>query len=335
MRLLFKKTLLLGMIISTISGQDLFPILGGQRSGTSVFTFLNIGVSARAVGMGESVVALNQDAASIYYNPATVAQLDQTEIVVSQIQWPADINYDYFSITRHVTGRHYFGLSGGILHMEPMMETTEYHPNGTGNYFTFQDRFIGLTYGAKMTDRFSFGITLKHVSEDLADYGMSAVLMDMGTFYWTGYKSLRFCASLTHFGKQAAPNGSYEKRILDKSSGLEIVEETDFEKFSPPTQFRVGGAFDPIDKNNQHLTISLQLNHPVDNAEYIVTGMEYSFMKMLFFRWGYKSNKKEENLTFGAGLIIPVGNMKIRADYGYANFEHLSDPKRFSIGFSF
>jgi len=49
---------------------------------------------------------------------------------------------------------------------------------------------------------------------------------------------------------------------------------------------------------------------------------------------GYKSNKKEENMTFGAGFIIPVGGMKIRADYGYANFEHLSDPKRFSIGFS-
>ena len=73
--------------------------------------------------------------------------------------------------------------------MKPMMETTEYHPDGTGNYFTFQNRFIGLTYGAKMTDRFSFGITFKHVSEDMADYGMNAVLMDMGTFYWTGYKS--------------------------------------------------------------------------------------------------------------------------------------------------
>jgi len=140
-----KRTILFGLILASISGQDLFPILGGQRSGTSVFTFLNIGISARAVGMGESVVALNQDAASIYYNPAIIAQLDKTEIVVSQIQWPAEINYDYFSITRRVTDRHYLGFSGGILHMEPMMETTEYHPNGTGNYFTFQDRFIGLT----------------------------------------------------------------------------------------------------------------------------------------------------------------------------------------------
>jgi hypothetical protein len=214
------------------------------------------------------------------------------------------------------------------------METTEFHPEGTGSYFSFQDRFIAMTYGAKMTDRFSFGITLKHVSEDLADYGMSAILMDMGTFYWTGYKSLRFCASLSHFGKQAKPNGFYEKRILDQSSGQEIVEKTDFSNFSPPTQFRVGAAFDVIDQEKQNCTISLQLNHPVDNAEYIVTGMEYSFMKMLFIRGGYKSNKKEENFTLGLGIKVPVGPIKIRADYGYANFEHLTDPKRFSIGFS-
>ena len=91
--------------------QTLFPILGGQRAGTSVFTFLNIGVSARATGMGESVVALNQDATSIHYNPAIIAQLGKTELSIAQIQWPAEISYDYFSITRHLQGRHYIGLN--------------------------------------------------------------------------------------------------------------------------------------------------------------------------------------------------------------------------------
>ena len=62
------------MLLSVLPGQNLFPILGGQRAGTSVFTFLKVGVSARAEGMGEAVVALHQNAASIYYNPATVAQ---------------------------------------------------------------------------------------------------------------------------------------------------------------------------------------------------------------------------------------------------------------------
>ena len=77
------KIILILLAILTQSfclGQNLFPILGGQRAGTSVFTFLNIGVSARAVGMGESVVALNQDASSVYYNPATIAQLEDTEV---------------------------------------------------------------------------------------------------------------------------------------------------------------------------------------------------------------------------------------------------------------
>ena len=206
-------------LVSFSWGQTLFPILGGQRVGTSAFTFLNIGVSARASGMGESVVALNQDATSIHYNPAIIAQLDQTEFSISQIQWPADIFYDYFSFTHRLKGRHYVGLNGGILHMKPMMETTEYFPDGTGNYFTYQDRFLGVTYGARMTDRFSFGVTLKYVTEDLAGYKMSAALMDMGTFYWTGYGSLRFCASLSNFGEQVAPDGDYQKRILDQSSG--------------------------------------------------------------------------------------------------------------------
>ena len=320
------------LIISSISAQNLFPILGGQRAGTSVFTFLNIGVSARAVGMGESVVALNQDASSIFYNPAIIAQLENTEISVSQIQWPAEINYDYFSITHKIFGRNYIGFNGGILHMEPMLETTEYHPEGTGNYFRFQDRFFGVTYGAKMTDRFSFGMTIKHVAEDMAGHHMSAFLLDMGTFYWTGYRSLRFCASLSNFGQQVSPEGTYEKRILDQNSGSEITEITNFEKFSPPTQFRVGAAIDPLDFNGQKLAFSLQLNHPVDNAEYIVTGLEYSYMEILFVRAGHKFNKYEEDITFGIGLVIPVGPLMIRADYGYANFNHLTDPQRFSIG---
>ena len=213
------------VIVSFLSfgwSQTLFPILGGQRAGTSVFTFLNIGVSARATGMGEAVVALNQDATSIHYNPAIVAQLDQTEISISQIQWPADIFYDYFSLSHRLKGRHYVGLNGGILHMKPIIETTEYFPDGTGNYFSYQDRFLGVTYGAKMTDRFSFGVTLKYVAEDLAEYKMNAMLMDVGTFYWTGYGSLRFCASLSNFGKNGQKNADlihkkcYFQRVFQK-----------------------------------------------------------------------------------------------------------------------
>lgn len=318
-----------------VQGQNFFPILGGQRAGTSVFTFLKIGVSARAVGMGEAVVALQQDAASSYYNPGTIAQFKQTEFSATRIQWPAEINYDYFSLTRNIRGRHYAGLSFGVLHMSPMQETTEYLPQGTGSYFTFQDRFVALTYGARMTDRFSFGLTLKQVEEDLAGHKMSSTMMDMGTFYWTGFRSLRFSASLSHFGPQTKPDGTYEKEILDSETGEEKTITTEFESFSPPTVFRVGAAMDVWSTAKQSLLLSIQLNHPVDNAENISTGLEYNLSNMLFIRSGYKINKEEENISFGVGLNIPIGKLKLRIDYAYANFDHLSDPQRLTLGLAF
>ncbi len=330
-----KRLFAILLITGLAQGQNFFPILGGQRVGTSVFTFLKIGVSARAVGMGEAVVALQQDAASSYYNPGAIAQFRQTEFSATRIQWPADINYDYFSIAGQIRGRHFAGLSFGVLHMSPMQETTEYLPHGTGSYFTFQDRFVALTYGARMTDRFSFGFTIKKVDEDLAGYKMSSTMMDMGTFYWTGFRSLRFSASLSHFGPQTEPDGTYERQILDTETGEEEVVTTEFESFSPPTVFRVGAAMDIWETANQSLLFSIQLNHPVDNAENIATGLEYNFSKMFFLRTGYKINKEEENISFGAGVIVPIGKLKLRIDYAYANFDHLSDPQRLTMGLAF
>jgi len=330
-----RKIILILVIVPFIYGQNFFPILGGQRVGTSVFTFLKIGVSARAVGMGEAVVALQQDASSVYYNPGTIAQFNQTEFSASRIQWPANINYDFFSVARRIKGRHYAGISFGILHMAPMEETTEYMPHGTGNYFVYQDQFIALTYAARMTDRFSFGITLKQVEENMAGQMMNTAMLDMGTFYKTGYRSLRFSASLSHFGPQATPAGTYEKQVLDSETGDEKMVVTHFESFSPPTVFRVGAAMDIWKSKRQSLIIALQLNHPVDNAENISTGLEYNFINGFFLRTGYKINKEEENVSFGAGFIIPVGGIKLRIDYAYGNFNHLSDPQRLSLGVSF
>ena len=322
-------------LVSYGFSQNFFPILGGQRAGTSIFTFLKIGVSAHALGMGEAVVALNQDAASVYYNPATIAQFQKTEFSATHVEWPAEIQFDYFSMSRAVYKRHFLGISAGILHMAPMMETTEYLPHGTGNYFVFQDRFFALTYGARMTDRFSFGITLKHVQEDLAGNKMSAPMLDMGTFYWTGFKTLRFSASISHFGSQAKPEGKYLKNVLDTDTGEETIIETEFEEFSPPTVFRVGAAMDIFSLPGSTLIAAIQLNHPVDDAENISIGTEYLFMGILSLRGGYKINKIEEGLSFGAGLIIPVRNIQLTVDYSYSFHDHLTNPTLMTVGLSF
>ena len=51
----------------------------------------------------------------------------------------------------------------------------------------------------------------------------------------------------------------------------------------------------------------------------------------MFLRIGHKFNKQEEDFTFGLGIVVPVGSLDLSVDYGYAKFDHLSDPKRFGI----
>ena len=331
-----RKILVLTFFPLALFGQqNLFPILGGQRVGTSVFTFLKIGASARAAGMGEAVVALHQDASSLFYNPAAIGQLSGTQLSASRVQWPADVTYDFLGISHHLAGSHYLGLSAGILHMAPMKETTEYLPYGTGNYFIFQDQFIGLSYSVKMSNRFTFGITLKHVEENLAGNRMRSMLLDMGTFYWTGFRTLRFSAVLSNFGPQAMPEGSYKRFILDRETGDEVIIDSGFELFSPPTIFRVGSAMEVIESLNHSLTISLQLNHPVDNAENIVAGFEYVLLNSLALRGGYKFNVEEEDFSLGAGFYVPVGSARLQIDFAYTNLIHLSDPTRLSLAVEF
>ncbi len=326
--------LILALMVAGSSAQNFFPNLGGQRVGTSSFTFLKIGTSARAVGMGEAVVAMNQDAGSVYYNPATIAQLKKTEMISSKVNWPADISYDYLSITHNLFSRHYIAFSAGILHMPPMEETTEYMPHGTGNYFMYQDRFIGLSYAVKLTDRFSFGITLKDVEENLAGVTMSDVLLDMGTFYWTGYKTLRFSAAITHFGPQTSPEGSFPKRVLDTDTGKETIVDTHFQESSPPTLFQVGAAMNVIENQLMTAALAVQLNHPVDNAEYVLIGTEIQLIKVLYLRTGVKLGKDEEGISNGFGVSLPLGKWHFNADYSYTNMSHLTDPERLSIGIS-
>jgi len=334
----FRLKLILPLLFLLSTGeaqQNLFPILGSQGVGTSIFSFLKIGISARAIGMGEAVVALNQDASTLYYNPAAIAQLTNTQFLGTRVQWPADISYDFIGISHHVTGSHYVGFSAGILHMDPMEETTELMPHGTGNYFTFQDRFLGLTYGVRLSNRFSFGITVKHVNENLAGTMMQAWLMDVGTFYWTGFKSLRFSASLSHFGAQSKPEGKYNRRVLDHDTGEETKIKSEYELFSPPTVFRVGSAMDFVSTDHQVFTFSVQLNHPVDNAENVLIGAEYLLFNTFALRGGYKINIEEEKFSIGTGFYLTVKPIKVKVDFAYTSMIHLSDPTRLSIGLEF
>jgi len=329
-----KKLTILFSLLFLTSGLradiTLFNVLGGQRVGTSVFTFLKIGVGARALAMGNAGVSLANDATSLYWNPAAAAQVGCCDLTVSHLNWFAGIDYSYAGYIQGISDNIYLGFSAGALYTDPMEVTTEYQPYGSGEYFNYGDMFLGLTFSHKMTDRFSYGVTIKYVQENLAELVMSNVLMDLGTFYWTGFKSLRFCVSLVNFGAQSRPDGTYFKPLKEGGE-----KESQYTLFSPPTEFRIGSAIDLFETSWRKTLLSVQLNHPVDNAENLVAGIEQSFYNTIALRAGIITNQSERSFSVGGGLNFMVNRWGIAADYAWSDFGILGNVHNFQISFKF
>ena len=302
---------------------QLIPNLGGQRVGTSSLQFLKIGSGARGTGMGETFVAVSDDISALYWNPAGLVLFEENGVMFSHTMWFVDTQLQFFGGVYHFGGSNAVGLSVVSLRTDDMKVTTEVQPNGTGDFFRFSDIAIGLSYARQMTDQFSFGATVKYVEETLGELKMRGVIGDLGTFYRTGLGTTRFAVLISNFGGQVSPTGSVNLiggRVADS-----------FQKFPPPTLFKIGFAMEPIINTTNRLTTSIQLNSPNDNSENVNVGFEYAYKEMLFLRGGYKFNVDAENFSLGAGLKIPISFAKANLDYSIANYRDLGFAQRFSI----
>jgi len=313
---------------SDASSQTLFPGLGGQRVGISSFTFLKIGVGARAAALGEAYGAIANDATALYWNPAAAVVVETDQAVVAHTEWFADIRHEFGGVVYHLTPEDAVGFSLIALTTDEMARTTTLMPTGTGETFRFQDLAVGLTYSRKMTTQFSFGVTARYVREQIAELSMQNIVVDVGAYYLTGFSTTRFAIVLSSFGSATRPEGSV---IVDG-----VGEVNQFEEFSPPTQFRLAFAMEPILEESHRLTTSFQLNHPNDNAENIGLGFEYAWTETVFLRIGYRLNVDEQRLpSLGLGVRVPVELSILQFDYGVSTYNLLGMTHRFSLGASF
>ena len=316
-------TILLSLLFTVKSSAQLFPTLGGQRAGISSLQFLKIGVGGRASAMGDAFIAIADDASALYWNPAGLVFAKQNEVMFSHNSWVADISQEYLAAFYKFSDNDAVGISLTFLQMDDMKVTNEVNPFGTGQYFSYGDVALTLTYSKKMTNQFSFGGSIRYVEETLDVLKMRGVMIDLGTMYWTGLGTTRFAVTITNFGNELAPDGEV-KLWGDRTVSV-------WQSFSPPTMFRIGFAFEPWQTERNRITASIQLNHPNDNSENVSLGAEYSYNEILNIRGGYKINSDEQSFSAGAGVKLPLGIANVAVDYAFAQFSRLGATHRFSI----
>ena len=305
--------------------------LGGQRAGTSSATFLRIGVGARAVGMGETFVAVANDPSAIFWNPAGLASLQRREVAFSHVEWPADISYEHLTL---ILPSQRFGgsiaLQLGVLSTD-IEETTELQPFGTGQTFSYSDVLAGAAFSRRWTDKLLVGAGIKWVREDLGSAvggpTTNAVLFDVGSIYYLGLGSVRIATSLSNFGPALRPSGEYHSPY-DGSTAQ-------YDAFDPPLMFRYGVAFEPIENEQQRLTTALEANQPADNSLVIKAGAEWLFMSTLALRSGYNFNADALKFSAGAGFLGEFGGYRGALDYAFTDGGFLGSVHRLSLGVRF
>ena len=305
--------------------------LGQQRAGTSSGTFLRIGVGARAIGLGESFVAVANDPSAIYWNPAGLASIQRREAAFSHIEWPADIRFEHVAMVlpvRRLGGSLAFQF--GVL-STTIDETTELQPFGTGRSFFYSDLVVGGAYARRWTDKLLVGAGVKYVREDLgSEVGgptTNAALVDIGSIYYLGYGSVRIATSLSNFGPELRPGGEFRSPVTG--------EVRTYDGFDPPSVFRYGLAFEPIENARQRLTTSLEINQPADNRQAIKAGLEWTWQRRFALRTGYNFSADELHFSAGAGALATLGQSQLTADYAYTDGGMLGTINRLSLGVRF
>lgn len=299
------------------------------KVGTSGAHFLDIGMGARGVAMGDAYTAIGAtDATATFWNPSALAFGDGMSFVGTYVQYFADITYSSGAVSYPMGSIGTFGLSFAYLNAGEMQETTVYQPEGTGDTFTASDVMVGLTYSRALTDRFAFGGNFKYIQENLADLQASAVAFDLSTLYYTGFRSLRLGMVVRNFGPDLEFDGSY----VDYDNGTPLDEKKKYSPFHMPLTFKVGIAYDVFQSGANHqITLSADAVHPNDSYERVNVGGEYRFLNTLAIRGGFISNHDTAGLTLGLG--VNLANFQV--DYSYSDFGVLDGVNQFTIGVTY
>lgn len=311
---------------SVAMSQSLIPSFGDARSGTSGFQFTKIAADARSSGMGLSNVADAMDASSLYWNPGLAGQIESSEVMLGHTQYFADISMEYLAYV-HRLKSFAFGASVQYLNSGDMNETTEFQQLGTGRTFRTVHASIGFTAAHEVTDLFSYGLTIRYLTERIEEIEINTGAIDFGFFYKVGETGLRFSVGLNNFGLDASPGGTTTRLSLD---GEQTMEE--FEDVSLPTRFIIGTAYDLYESENLKAVISGQITNPSDNKEQFSFGGELGYMDQFFIRGGYQFGFEEVQLpSGGVGIKLPVTGRTIAADYAFSPYERLGNLHRIAL----
>jgi hypothetical protein len=327
-----RKILIPLLVVAIIAIPMLLSAKPFGKTGTVGLQFLKLGVDARAIGMGEAFTAVSDDISSVYWNPAGLAPAYQNQVFVSHTNWPANIMHE-FAAGSYTNGVSTLALYGSVLHMDDMNVTDEYTFGETGETFTNSSIAFGVDYAQQFTNKFSAGVGVKYLRENLYEYSVNSYAFDLGSMYNTGWNNIKIGMALRNFGPDIRyrvdddgdGNNDEDPFDLFDNDGDGLVDEDGIELDSKiPMSFSLGISGDLKRTETSYWIAAMQLDNVIDRLETWNLGTEYK-MGNIFFRAGYQFNYDTNGASAGLGWQVPTRLGIFNIDYAYTDMGNLAE----------
>ncbi|MBP9122939.1 MAG: PorV/PorQ family protein, partial [Ignavibacteriaceae bacterium] len=219
-----------------------------SKAGTTIAQFLKIEPSARAAALGNAGTSLYGEAASLYYNPASLGRLDKIDAQFTYNKWLADINYNYAVVGVPLQGIGTLALQITSLNSGEMDVRTVEQPLGTGERFSVTNFALGLGYGMMLTDRVSVGLQMTYFQESIWHSSLTGFALNIGVQYQVEVDGLTIGAALMNFGPRAKYEGrdAYVNFDFDPKKygdNDQLPAQLRMDEWGLPTAFRVGMSY--------------------------------------------------------------------------------------------
>ncbi|MBN1886266.1 MAG: PorV/PorQ family protein [Candidatus Krumholzibacteriota bacterium] len=319
------------LILLTLSATAAFA--QGEAGASSLI----IPPSARANGMGQSFVAIADDATAIWWNPAGIAFVDRAvDLMHTQLvpDLASDVFFDYIGGVYSLEG---IGTIGAALLYLTYgdYEVTRLDPNPVGTASAWEVAPT-LSGAVKIFDTIGIGMNVKYVYVSLApDWATiegqegkgHSVAIDFGAlwkipdFSVGGFmvRNLNLGFAVTNLG----PSITY----VDSDQAADL-----------PRNMRLGFAYTPVANEFGTLTVAADYNRPMVEFERSSTyhaGAEFVYAQLFAARGGYIHDKDGDikDATYGLGFIL---NKRVRFDWSTVpQSSDLGRVHRWSLGVTF
>ncbi len=337
------------VVLAGLAGLALTPAgasaQGVSKVGTTAGEFLQVGVGARAMGQGGAFVASVDDVSALYWNPAGLAQLESSGVLVTHSEWLADIAFDYVGVGFKLGSLGTVGVSMTMLGVPDMVVRTVDRQDGTGETFDAADLAIAVAFSRAVTDRFSVGVTAKYISQRIWHSSANGFAVDIGTQFRTDFfGGMTIGAALFNFGSGLRLSGRDVRAFVDPDpahlgNNGRVPANFELDTFSLPLNFQFGVSVRPLATRMHQLTVSVDALHPSSNNESVNLGLEYGYQDRVLFRTGYQAlflAEREGGFSAGIGINQALFNgSKATLDYAYRMAGRLGGIHVVGLGFSF